>query len=364
MAVEIGELEQLQADVLGSSWDPEEARAFEETYEQFRARLFRFCYSKLRDVHEAEDVTQETFARAWRTHLSFSDRQRAYAWLRVVAGNLCTDLLRRRGRCQTAPDIEPGVSSAADDAVLRAGDAQIVRQAMARLNDRHRTALEQRESAGWTYEQMASYSGTTISSIESLLWRARQALKRELTALAGPDGLLAGVPVIGVAVRRFHGGRMRLTGWISQWVMPQVANGAAMVIGSCAIVCVTALGGPADGAASVPAPLPAALAVPAPAPGPPPTVTTTTGAPSAATVAGPAGPAGTSTAAGSTPTGPHRLGLENPVTSTRPDNQRDRSMPLSTGVGPDTVGVDPAGTVNYATKLASDQVAKVLGGHR
>lgn len=363
MAVEIGELEQLQAGALGDSWDPEEARAFEETYEQFRARLFRFCYSKLRDVHEAEDVTQETFARAWRTHLSFSDRQRAYAWLRVVAGNLCTDLLRRRGRCQTAPDIEPGVSGAADDPVLRAGDAQIVRQAMARLNDRHRAALEQRESAGWTYEQMASHAGTTISSIESLLWRARQALKRELTALAGPDGLLAGVPVIGVVVRRLHGGRMRLSGWISQWVMPQVASGAAMVIGSCAIVCVTGLGGPADGGVTVPATIPAALTVPAPAATPAAPATTST-SPSSTTAAGPTAPAAASRSAGSASTARGHLGLENPVTSTRPDNQRDRSMPLSAGLGPDTVGVDPAGTVNYATKLASDQVAKALGGHR
>ena len=361
MAVVTRELEQLHgSEVAPSPWEQGDPEAFERIYHAYRDRLFRFCYSKLRDAHEAEDVTQETFARAWRTQVSFADEARCYAWLRVVAGNLCTDLLRRRGRCQTAAEVEPGTTQGADDLVMRAGDTELVRRAMGRLNDRHRAALEQRETAGWTYEQMASHAGITISSVESLLWRARQALKRELVTLAGPDGILAGVPLIGVVVRSLHSAKARLTAWVSHWgTLPQVAAGAALAIGSGAAVYVAGLEGSA--APSPAARVPAAVVYVAPAAPPAAaasTPPTTAAALPTSSVASPARGAGPASAAPAQRPGQ----LENPITSTRPDNQRDKSMPLSAAVGPDSLGVDPPGLATYAGKLVADQATNALTG--
>lgn len=343
MAVEISDL----------AVPPETVRAedFQRLYDAYRGRLFRFCYSRLHDKHEAEDVTQEAFARAWRAEqLCFSEEQRSYAWLRVVAGNLCTDVHRRRGRCETAPEIEPAPSLGADEPVLRASDTRAVKEALGRLNDRHRAVLKEREEAGSTYEQMASRSGTSVSTIESLLWRARQALKRELLAVAGPEGLLSAVPFVGLALRRLRTARAKVAAWefqIGRFVTtPQFLSSASLVVGLCPAMCAVGLSGGGSGAvsqlAAVPSP-PAALVVAATS------VPTTpakpqTPAPSPSAVQPPTeGSTFSTSQGGGTNYGgpPHRVAFQNPVSSTHPDNQRDKSMPISVSVGSDTIGVDP-----------------------
>lgn len=63
---------------------------------------------------------------------------------------------------------------------------------MDRLSDRHRHVLALREGSGWTYKQIADHEGVEIGTIETLLWRARQALKREFNVLSDSKGALAG----------------------------------------------------------------------------------------------------------------------------------------------------------------------------
>jgi RNA polymerase sigma-70 factor (ECF subfamily) len=364
MALHLDELDRFHharlhaLDVDGFGGDRDEATSFEETYDRYRARILRMCISRLGDRHEAEDVTQETFVRAWRTGLTLSDQERCYAWLRVVAGNLCVDHLRRRGRCRPSAEIEPGTAEAADDVVIHAGDVQMVRTALQRLNDRHRSALEQRETAGWTYEQMAVHAGTSIASVESRLWRARQALKREFTAIAGADGALAGLPVIGLLVRKVSQTRARVRGFLGAWVLPQANSGApvmATVIGSCVAACAASLSGllgspaPQRPATAIPAAM-AAASSPAVVPGSSSSnsggaaaVATTSTTPERPPRSAP--PAGRDAAAAPTS---RRLRVQNPLTSTNADPERDTSMPVNANVGGVTVGVDPGAVSNFA----------------
>jgi RNA polymerase sigma-70 factor (ECF subfamily) len=358
MAVEISDL----------PLPPDTARAdeFQRMYDACRARLFRFCYSRLHDSHEAEDVTQEAFARAWRANLCFSDQQRSYAWLRVVAGNLCTDVHRRRSRCQTAAEIEPGPSFGTEDPVMRASDTDAVRQALHRLNDRHRAALVEREEVGYTYEQMASRAGTSVATVESLLWRARQALKRELLDLAGPEGLLSAVPLVGLALRRLRMARAKLASWEFQLgrfvTTPQFLGPASIVVGLCPAMCAVGLSGGGAAAASTPvavASVPAASLTHAPSTTMAPTRPATPKSAAAPRSAiRPSGEQAVSETAPPTASGPaapkNRVALQNPVSSTHADNQRDKSMPISVSIGPDSVGVDP-------NALASSTISAAQG---
>jgi hypothetical protein len=68
-------------------------------------------------------------------------------------------------------------------------------------------ALMIREGEGLTYDQIAERTGVTSGTVESLLWRARQSLKREFTVLAGGEGALAFIPFL-VAL----GARVRASG--------------------------------------------------------------------------------------------------------------------------------------------------------
>ena len=81
--------------------------AFDTLYECYSARLEGYCLRRLRDPHEAQDLTQEAFLRAWRALPTFGGERRFYPWLSVIASNLCTDAMRRRQRFGPIPMADP-----------------------------------------------------------------------------------------------------------------------------------------------------------------------------------------------------------------------------------------------------------------
>jgi RNA polymerase sigma-70 factor (ECF subfamily) len=171
--------------------------AFDDLYVRYYRRLYRFCLRRLHDAHEAEDVAQEAFARAWRALPSFGGDRRFYPWLSVIAAHLCTDVLRRRNRSTPVAEFHQNNVASTEDGgeeiALAAVDSAIVAKAFTRLSDRHQRILHLREGSGWSYQKIADHEGVGITAVETLLWRARQALKREFASLAGADGRMAGL---------------------------------------------------------------------------------------------------------------------------------------------------------------------------
>ncbi len=184
--------------------------AFGSLYARYYERLWRYCLRRLCDRHEAEDAAQEAFARAWKALPNFAGERRFYPWLTVIAGNICTDTLRRRARSTPTEDVELGArqpvgatsAATADEMVIAADDRELAHQALDRLSVRHRHVLALREDSGWTYQQIADHEGVEIGTIETLLWRARQAFKREFLVLSESRGPLAGFLLgAGAAIR-------------------------------------------------------------------------------------------------------------------------------------------------------------------
>lgn len=170
--------------------------AFDDLYVRYYRRLYRFCLRRLHDSHEAEDVAQESFARAWRALPNFAGDRRFYPWLSVIAAHLCTDVLRRRNRSTPVAEFHQGNVASTEDGgeelMIAAVDSDLVSRAFQRLSDRHQRILNLREGSGWSYQRIADHEGVGITAVETLLWRARQALKREFAALAGSEGRTAG----------------------------------------------------------------------------------------------------------------------------------------------------------------------------
>jgi RNA polymerase sigma-70 factor, ECF subfamily len=188
-----------------------DSAAFGNLYARYYERLLRFCLRRLNDRHEAEDAAQEAFARAWKALPRFAGERRFYPWLTVIAGNICTDMLRRRSRSTPTDDMEltaqrpVGVvaEDTSEELVLAAVDGELVHRALDRLSTRHRHVLAMREGSGWTYQQIADHEGVEIGTIETLLWRARQALKREFAAVSESKEALAGFLIAtGALIRR------------------------------------------------------------------------------------------------------------------------------------------------------------------
>jgi RNA polymerase sigma-70 factor (ECF subfamily) len=228
--------------------------AFDDLYMRYYRRLYRFCLRRLHDSHEAEDVAQEAFARAWRALPTFGGDRRFYPWLSVIASHLCTDVLRRRNRSTPVAEFHQGNVASTEDGgeerVLAAVDSDLVARAFTRLSDRHQRILNLREGSGWSYQRIADHEGVGITAVETLLWRARQALKREFASLAGAEGRMAawlGGLVSMASLRRLVGlprralRRLALTG----------AKGAILSAGSAvavgAVIVGATLGAPTSG---------------------------------------------------------------------------------------------------------------------
>ena len=323
-----------------------EQDAFDELYQRHRDRLHRFCRYRLGNDTEAEDVVQEAFSRAWSKLPAFAGDGRFYAWLRVIAANLCTDVQRRSIRTEVRAVVDPGAMPEGHDELYRDVDVQLVRSAVLRLKKRHRDALELREWDELSYEEIASRVGVSIGTVESLLWRARQALKREVSLLSGQDGFLGGVPLLGWILRRMRSVRARprsaragtapVTGAFTALGAVVVAGVVAAVVGGGPLV------SPAQGGSTALAPSRMSVvehAAPAVAPAPEPAV-------SAGRVAGShngAGPAG----------GSHTLLHGMVVFNGAAARNEAATDPIHATVGPVYLGVDPASTASYAANQAS-----------
>lgn len=157
--------------------------AFNRLVELHFAAVYRVAWRMLGGKEGAEDVAQEAFLRLWRNPGQVRDGQALKSWLMRVASNLVLDRYRRR-----APEAHaevPDVADAAPGPELSLRRAQIAAQidaAIAALPERQRLALVLCHYEGFGNPEIAAALDVSVEAVESLLARARRALK----------GLLAG----------------------------------------------------------------------------------------------------------------------------------------------------------------------------
>ncbi len=162
-----------------------DAAAFRLIVERHQQRPYRIAWRMLGDQTEAEDVAQDALLRLWSNAPSWqAGGSGVAAWLTRVATNLCLDRLRRR-RFTSDEDVP----ERADEALL--ADAQIMvaeRQAtaaaaIATLPDRQRAAIILTYYEEQSNQVAADVLNLNIKAFESLLQRARTALRSMLANL-------------------------------------------------------------------------------------------------------------------------------------------------------------------------------------
>jgi RNA polymerase sigma factor (sigma-70 family) len=173
----------------------EQHAAFSALYLERRGEIAKLCSSILRDRADAEDATEEAFTKVWRAMLDDRVEAHSYPWLRTVARNHCYDLLRKKKRSQPADHVQLEAigppSGASDSGIVANSDAALVRESVRRVAAGHRSILALREESEMSYQQIADLQSVPVSVVESRLYRARQAVRREFLALAGPEGPFA-----------------------------------------------------------------------------------------------------------------------------------------------------------------------------
>jgi RNA polymerase sigma-70 factor (ECF subfamily) len=159
-----------------------DADAFERFVEKYERPVFSTIYRYVGDRVAAEDVAQEVFMKVWRRAKSFKGRSSFSTWLYRVVVNQCLNFRRKRARSRNVPLDENIVADgpALDERLDEESRAAAVRAAVDELPPRQRMALILTKFEGRSYREVAEIIGTSTSSVESLLFRARQSLKEKL----------------------------------------------------------------------------------------------------------------------------------------------------------------------------------------
>jgi len=157
--------------------------------EQFVPRVYLFALRLTRSRDEAEDLTQETFLRAWRHRARLRDPCAARAWLFSIAVNLWRSRLRRKGRGeQTAglPD-EPGPrpENLPEEDLIAEENVRRVRKAIDALPARQREVVYLHACEALPLREIAGVLGISLEAVRSSLSLARKRLRRQLKDLDG-----------------------------------------------------------------------------------------------------------------------------------------------------------------------------------
>ncbi len=195
---------------------------FARLTDPYRRELLAHCYRMLGSVHDAEDLVQETYLRAWRGYEGFEGRSSLRTWLYRIATHACLTALEGRSRrampsglggpgddpeglrphplddvawLQPFPDAGPGTDAAdpAGIAAARHSTRLAFVAAMQLLPARQRAALLLRDVLGWRAGEVADLLGTTTAAVNSSLQRARSQLERLAPVedeLSEPSGAL------------------------------------------------------------------------------------------------------------------------------------------------------------------------------
>ena len=154
-------------------------QAFERLYRSYVQDVYRYALMLLRNRDDAEDVAQTTFLKAYRAYQRGDRPRHPRKWLITIAHNTCGTRIRdaRRRPQQVAFEeqlIEPATADGGDV------DVQELVRAVGALAFNQRAALVMRELEGRTYAEIAEVLELSTSAVETLLFRARRALREQL----------------------------------------------------------------------------------------------------------------------------------------------------------------------------------------
>lgn len=166
--------------------------AFENLVERHKSSVIGTIYRMLGDLDESHDLAQRVFIRVWTSAPRYEPSAKFTTWLFTITKNLVYNESRRRKRRPhysleahaedyhlAMPDksvVEPG------DALLHKEMQEAIDKAMEKLPERQRMALILRRFEHLPYEEISQAMDLTVSSVKSLLFRARLQLREELRA--------------------------------------------------------------------------------------------------------------------------------------------------------------------------------------
>src|ERR671930_1047239 len=159
---------------------PRSDRAFERMYKRHVGDVYRYALAVMRNPADAEDVTQTTFLNAYRSYVEKGNRpEKPQNWLIAIAHNVCRQRFRQSARRPSEVSFEDDIADRlVDDDDAPTGED--IRRALGHLAFNQRAALVMRELEGRSYVEIAEILDLSPSAVETLIFRARRALREQL----------------------------------------------------------------------------------------------------------------------------------------------------------------------------------------
>lgn len=169
--------------------------AFSELVSRHYRRALRVAYGMVKNRHDAEDITQEAFAKAYKRLPKFEGKSAFYTWLYRIITNLCIDRMRKKKRRKNVDNpndaahqnVQNGGQlwasydhSSPENRRLRQDTIQRLRTAFEALPEIHQAVITLREIEGQSYEDIAQTLGLKKGTVMSRLFHARKAMQKAL----------------------------------------------------------------------------------------------------------------------------------------------------------------------------------------
>jgi RNA polymerase sigma-70 factor (ECF subfamily) len=162
-----------------------EREAFDRLVERYQRDVYRLCYRYVNNHHDANDMAQEVFLKAYRAIRSFRGDSAFSTWLYRIAVNTCLNFRAvRRPEHEELPeglaDRGPGIG----DRVEQAEQSRRIREAVSRLPEKQRATLILKIYHDLTHEEVAGVLGSSVGTVKANLFHALGNLRK----LLDPEG--------------------------------------------------------------------------------------------------------------------------------------------------------------------------------
>ena len=168
--------------------------AFKALVERYQALVINTCYNLLGNRQDAEDVAQEVFFQVYKSAKRFRQEAKLSTWLYRIAVNRSLNFIRNNkrfrwleslsslleGERQRVSDVSTSNSDRPDVALEEKEQNVIVKKAIDSLPEKQRAAFVLHKYEGLSYQEIAEVLGRSLSSVESLIHRAKLNLQRKL----------------------------------------------------------------------------------------------------------------------------------------------------------------------------------------
>lgn len=169
-------------------------RAFDLLVLKYQSRIVSIAFKFVKEIQLAEDISQESFIKAYRSIDSFREESAFYTWLYRITANTAKNYLVSKGRRKESSISDLSISENEDFFELPTNDSpeqilmaqslkDTIYDALSGLPEDTRTALSLREFEGLNYEEIAEIMNCPVGTVRSRIFRGREALENLISPI-------------------------------------------------------------------------------------------------------------------------------------------------------------------------------------